>query len=70
MKRAITILLAAIAVISGCKKSHDTYTVIISLDGNRWDYPEMYDMPFFDSLARVGVSAITSISPVFIFLLI
>lgn len=57
MKKALTILIAVIAVISGCRKAHDNYTVIISLDGNRWDYPEMYDMPFFDSLATVGVSA-------------
>ena len=57
MKKAITLLLVAAAVLSGCRKVHDSYTVIISLDGNRWDYPQMYDMPFFDSLATVGVSA-------------
>lgn len=33
------------------------YTVLLSLDGCRWDYPEYYDMPFFDSLEVVGVSA-------------
>lgn len=30
--------------------------VIISLDGCRWDYPQMYDTPFLDSLASAGVS--------------
>lgn len=33
-------------------------TVIISLDGCRWDYPLMYDTPFLDSLGREGVSAV------------
>lgn len=46
-------LLAAIAVSAG---RH--YTVIISLDGCRWDYPLMYDTPFLDSLGREGVSAV------------
>lgn len=46
---------AATVCLSGCKS--ENYTVIISLDGNRWDYPEYYEMPFFDSLATVGVKA-------------
>lgn len=33
-------------------------TIIISLDGCRWDYPEMYDTPFLDHLAEVGVKAV------------
>lgn len=33
------------------------YTVIVSLDGFRWDYPQMYDTPFFDRMAREGVKA-------------
>ena len=33
------------------------YTVIVSLDGFRWDYPQMYDTPFFDRMARDGVKA-------------
>ena len=32
--------------------------MIISLDGCRWDYPEMYDTPFLDHLAKDGVKAI------------
>lgn len=33
------------------------YTVIISLDGFRWDYPLWYDTPFIDEMAERGVSA-------------
>ena len=55
MRKLFIGLLAALALLASCKPKN--YTVIISLDGNRWDYPEYYEMPFFDSLATVGVSA-------------
>ena len=48
--------LSAVLLLAACGRP-DTYTVIVSLDGNRWDYPAYYEMPFFDSLATVGVSA-------------
>ena len=33
------------------------YTVIVSLDAFRWDYPEMYDTPNLNQMAREGVKA-------------
>ena len=51
------ILLAALFCVAACQNRRDNYTVILSLDGNRWDYPDYYEMPFFDSLATVGVKA-------------
>lgn len=33
------------------------YTVIVSLDGFRWDYPQWYDTPFIDHMAQVGVAS-------------
>ena len=36
----------------------DNYTVIISLDGLRWDYLDTYDVPFLNQLAREGVKAV------------
>ena len=36
----------------------DTYTVIISLDGLRWDYLDAYDVPFLNQMAREGVKAV------------
>lgn len=37
----------------------DTYTVIISLDGLRWDYLDTYDVPFLSvMMAREGVKAV------------
>ncbi len=57
MKRTLLVFFTLAAILASCRKGHDSWTVIISLDGNRWDYPEKYDMPFFDSLATVGVKA-------------
>ena len=43
---------------AGCTSKQDVhYSVILSLDGGRWDYPRHFHMPFLDSLASVGVSA-------------
>ena len=55
MKRLLSLLSVLLLLATACQREH--YTVIISLDGNRWDYPDLYDMPFFDSLATVGVKA-------------
>ena len=56
MKKFV-LFLALLAALSACKGQPANYTVIISLDGSRWDYADYYDMPFFDSLATVGVKA-------------
>ena len=34
------------------------YTVIVSLDGFRWDYPAMYRTPNLDRMAADGVKAV------------
>ena len=48
-------LLGWIAVIQAT--AQDTYTVVISLDGCRWDYPSWYHTPFFDRMASEGVKS-------------
>ena len=56
-KRLFFVLVLVLsALVSSVAGRH--YTVIISLDGFRWDYPLMYDTPFLDSLGREGVSAV------------
>lgn len=42
----------------GFGAGRENYTVVVSLDGFRWDYPEAYDTPFFDRLAQEGVKAV------------
>ena len=57
MRKALSLILLATLLFTACQHKEENYTVIISLDGNRWDYPDYYDMPLFDSLATVGVKA-------------
>ena len=57
MRKVLCFLLLAGLFGTACQSKNDRYTVIISLDGSRWDYADYYDMPFFDSLATVGVKA-------------
>ncbi len=40
------------------QQSEKNYTVIVSLDGFRWDYAEMYNTPHLDRIASRGVKAI------------
>ena len=49
MRRLALFLLLFVALGAGAGRH---YTVIVSLDGFRWDYPLMYDTPFLDSLGR------------------
>jgi len=42
----------------------DACTIIVSLDGFRWDYPQMYDTPNLQKIARKGVRA-QSMQPAF-----
>lgn len=50
-------LIVCSLAVSGSEKTAPHYTVVISLDGCRWDYPQWYDTPFFDEMAAQGVSA-------------
>ena len=57
MRILLRTLVFLLLIVTSCRRN-DNWTVIVSLDGNRWDYPALYDMPFFDSLATVGVEAV------------
>ncbi len=60
MMRRFFILLLLLAVLprQAWGAGRDTYTVIISLDGLRWDYLDAYDVPFMQQLAREGIKAV------------
>lgn len=58
--RQLRALFAALVLTLAVLAAHaagDNYTVIISLDGFRWDYAEGFNTPFFDRLADTGVKA-------------
>lgn len=58
MRKMIVLLLAVLAAVNVSGAGRETYTVVVSLDGLRWDYTEAFDVPFFDQLAREGVKAV------------
>lgn len=58
MKRLYLTLFVAMFTLATWAVSRDNYTVVISLDGFRWDYPEAFDTPFLDHMARDGVKAV------------
>ena len=59
MKRLLFLMLAMVVLPWHAHAAgRDTYTVIVSLDGLRWDYLDAYDVPFLNQLAREGVKAV------------
>ena len=58
--RILTMLAAVLLALSAtaASNSDSTYTIIISLDGFRWDYPDTYDCPFLTQMSQQGVKAV------------
>lgn len=61
-RKLILLALAAITIVVSCSEPSDSdrkqpYLVVLSMDGFRWDYAEMYDTPNLDRLAQKGVMA-------------
>lgn len=55
MKRTFTVwLFLCLALLL---QAQDTYTIIVSCDGFRWDFPYVYDTPNVDQIAREGVKS-------------
>jgi alkaline phosphatase D len=62
MKKQVILLLLLVPVFfASCKRSstkaEDTYLVVLSMDGIRWDYNQKANTPTLDSLAAAGVKA-------------
>ncbi|KXB50891.1 type I phosphodiesterase / nucleotide pyrophosphatase [Bacteroidales bacterium KA00344] len=51
------LLLALLLLTCTAPTSARHYTVVVSLDGYRWDYPQWYDTPFIDFMASKGVAS-------------
>jgi len=66
-KRLLHILLALLLLFASCgskeealvdpNQTLDEYVILVSFDGFRWDYPDLYDTPVMDEMARQGVKA-------------
>ncbi len=61
VKKTILFLTALLILfLSNCQpfsKEKTPYVLILSMDAFRWDYPDMYNTPNLDSIAKVGVKA-------------
>lgn len=47
----------ATLIVGGCSK-HYTYTVLVSMDAFRWDYPDVFNTPNLQKLATNGVRCV------------
>lgn len=54
---AFTLSVLLISCKNAVQKDEETYLVVLSMDGFRWDYPDKTATPTLDSIARVGVKA-------------
>jgi len=57
----IIYLVLILVLVSGfsndSRKPYRNYVLMVSMDGFRWDYPDLYDTPNLDRLAKEGVKA-------------
>jgi alkaline phosphatase D len=60
-ERILLPVLALLLMVSGCSMfkadDQEQYVVLVSFDGFRWDYPDLYNTPNLDKLAARGVKA-------------
>lgn len=61
MKRILLLAAAVLSLAISCGRGvNDTYTVVVSLDGFRHDYPEIFSTPFLHEMETFGVRATMS----------
>lgn len=59
MKKYLYILALAVLSAACCSGGHnENYTVVVSLDAFRWDYPSIHSTPNLDAIGNAGVSAV------------
>ena len=61
---SLLLFIAGFSLFSQTTDNNKPYLLVVSLDGFRWDYPQKYKLPHFDSIAYKGVKA-KSIQPCF-----
>lgn len=57
MNRTLLYILLAL-LICGCGQKDETYTVVVSMDAFRWDYPDVIDTPGLNAIAEDGVRCV------------
>lgn len=57
MNNRLAAFVCGIVILLGCShENNDIYTVVISLDAFRWDYPDVCDTPNINAIADEGIS--------------
>ncbi|MDA3821666.1 MAG: ectonucleotide pyrophosphatase/phosphodiesterase [Bacteroidales bacterium] len=60
MIKSTFFLIGLLFLVTSCDRSfetYDNYVILVSIDGCRWDYPDMYDTPNLLEMAENGVKA-------------
>ena len=57
MRHLLALLSLCMLLTSCASQEKENYLIILSMDGFRWDYPNMTDTPNLDSIAKIGVKA-------------
>lgn len=57
LKMLLVLLFAGYTSFSIGAQNRDNYTIIVSMDGFRWDYPHLYQAPNLERIAQQGVKA-------------
>lgn len=53
MRNRWCLILALFVCLTGCSNKCETYTVFISMDAFRWDYPDVIDTPGLNDLLSI-----------------
>ena len=57
MRKYSLVLFLLISLFAFSQNTSKHYTIIVSLDGFRWDYPQLYETPNLDKISSIGVKA-------------
>ena len=58
MRNRWCLILALFVCLTGCSNKCETYTVVISMDAFRWDYPDLIETPGLNAIAEDGVRCV------------
>lgn len=58
MRKRLGVFLVIVSFLAGCSKETDCYTVVVSLDAFRWDYPDVVETPGLNEIASDGVRCV------------
>lgn len=58
MRSRCFLTLVTVVCLAGCSRNSDSYTILVSMDAFRWDYPDVIDTPGLNAIAQDGVKCV------------